>query len=67
MLEFFPEFISNSSLLKISENYLKEERKKNLNLTHLTQTHLFQPASSLSSHLDPSLFSPPAQLTISQK
>jgi hypothetical protein len=27
MLESFPEFISNSSLLKISENYLKEEKK----------------------------------------
>jgi hypothetical protein len=39
MLEFFPEFISNSSLLKISENYLKEEKKikeKSLKLTHLS-------------------------------
>jgi hypothetical protein len=30
MLEFFPDFISNSSLLKNSESYLKGGRNKKL-------------------------------------
>jgi hypothetical protein len=56
MLESFPEFISNSSLLKISENYLKEEKKikeKSLKLTHLsnpTRPNLLFTKNSMQHH-----------------